>query len=775
MVSVAPAQATDEHSRQARRRGLDVGTSKLCVAEVIIAKLCLSEQEEEVRWRLFDSEAARASAEGRAADCARFRAEQARLCKPFPRMGLQDALILTQNLKSNLFEQALRDDLAEVYWSSTAAALHEFLRLAGNRLPEKSYTETREAFRTMATSVGLTKFCISVLCSAPESVLRQHLEDLRGSIQQQNDVLLSKLRTASRSMLEYGRKALIAILDDPNFLLWLKQGVSSDGGQRVGSSNPFSLQTSCLDAFHFEHFKNSTQNSKYCTSSTAAKIFQILSARIQSTLLRQEALPSFQYVLSISRTDNVNRKEEESKPLSNQSNKVVFLPSVLFICVGIAAIITSNLFVQSITSGVRYRDLIYSATNTVADLQVFAGDFATAMLDLMTCIDPELAQDLKKISPAQYATQLKSWPPLLNAISAITHDPSIVGATREVQDAVLSSVKAAIPNIMTGVVAVTVQTMTSSLSSGQSMSAATASATTAAQQVAVQAVNQLIANETQNPKVTGLISSFPGLIAPAVQQQLINLSRPEIIATLPLVGPTLACLSSTLSSGNVQTVVQLGKKYTNARKIPKVSFFQSVAADPCRENLEIDACSEQWKQVYPASAASRQQLYVISTQSSNSFPDFVFSMMNKSAKPYSVSKSCQYYESLGCSSVATLTVQARSVAGWGEFVNSTRDLIDSYLNPFNDTIDYASDFARRSVLPCFIFGHVVAFVSAMIMTLNVLYRFQQRLVEMRAGKQPYKYVFQKTSPTFFSSTSTPTLGGMVLATAYAQYYVRFLD
>jgi hypothetical protein len=109
------------------------------------------------------------------------------------------------------------------------------------------------------------------------------------------------------------------------------------------------------------------------------------------------------------------------------------------------------------------------------------------------------------------------------------------------------------------------------------------------------------------------------------------------------------------------------------------------------------------------------------------------------------------------------------------------------MSPFNDTLNYGTDFARRSVLPCFVTGHALAFASSIFITCNVLYQFQRRLIEMREGKQPYNYVLKKTlqnpvlqkrasktSTEFstFSSTSTPTLGGMVLATAYAQYYVR---
>ena len=377
--------------------------------------------------------------------------------------------------------------------------------------------------------------------------------------------------------------------------------------------------------------------------------------------------PSLQHVLSITRGDSENsdaaiekefieskKPEEVNKISKSTEKKSAFLPSVLFICVGIAAIITSNLFVNSVASGVRYRDLIYSATNTVKDLQVFAGDFATATLDLMTCIDPELVQNLKKLSTSQYAAQLKSWPPLLNAISSISHDPSIVGTSLEVQKTVLASVEAAIPNIVTKIVLVSVQTMSSSLASANpSLQAAAATATITAQQAAVAAISELIASETQNSKVIGLVSSFPGLIASAVERQMINLSRPEIVSTLPVVGPTLACLSSTLSSSNVQSVVQQGIKYTNGLKIPKVSLLQSVFTDPCRQNLDIDDCSEQWKQVYPVSAAARQQLYLLSVETPDKFPEFMFSMLNTTAKPYSVSKSCQYYESLGCSSRST--------------------------------------------------------------------------------------------------------------------------
>jgi hypothetical protein len=55
----------------------------------------------------------------------------------------------------------------------------------------------------------------------------------------------------------------------------------------------------------------------------------------------------------------------------------------------------------------------------------------------------------------------------------------------------------------------------------------------------------------------------------------------------------------------------------------------------------------------------------------------------------------------------------------------------------------------------------VACVLAIGTSFAVLYRFQQRLLQMRAGKDPYKEMLEVTPLTSFSDSSTPSLGGMV--------------
>ena len=64
-------------------------------------------------------------------------------------------------------------------------------------------------------------------------------------------------------------------------------------------------------------------------------------------------------------------------------------------------------------------------------------------------------------------------------------------------------------------------------------------------------------------------------------------------------------------------------------------------------------------------------------------------------------------------------------------------------------------------MPCWLTGHSVACVLAIAASIAVLYRFQQRLLQMRKGKDPYKDMLDDTPITSFSDSSTPALGGMV--------------
>ena len=417
--------------------------------------------------------------------------------------------------------------------------------------------------------------------------------------------------------------------------------------------------------------------------------------------------------------------------------------------------------------------LISDGVNVVQDLQAFVGEFAVAVLDLMLCVDPNAIETLRTLSPKSYANDLKTWPPLVNAIAAVSRDPAISAAVADLETAVIDSQVAGLSFVTTQVATVAITTMINSLSSGSSSSAAATSATAAAQQATVSAVTQMLIRTASNPELKAYADTIPGLIVPAIQNQIANLTRPEVVATLPVIGPTIVCLGRKLSSPAVSDVIRRGQDYIKKQTIPKISLISSSVVDPCRESLDIYDCADNWKNVYPSILEQRQDIYQLSKTPGDSL-DVLYYSMNQSALPYSSSTIpdyCQLYESLGCSAVATMTLQSRSVAGWGQYVNATRDLIDSYLTPLNDTISYVTYYADTRVLPCFLTGHIAAFVSSIAITCNVLVQFNRRIIEMRQGKNPYRGVFEKTDPATFSSTSTPTLGGMVVATAFAQYYV----
>ena len=105
------------------------------------------------------------------------------------------------------------------------------------------------------------------------------------------------------------------------------------------------------------------------------------------------------------------------------------------------------------------------------------------------------------------------------------------------------------------------------------------------------------------------------------------------------------------------------------------------------------------------------------------------------------------------------------------FLNTTRDLISTYLSPINDTLSYVKDYAEYRFFPCFIISHVIAFVCAIAVSLTVPRQFCKRLVDLRQGKHPYQHLLEHSDQSTYSSTTTPTLAGMVIATAYAQFYV----
>jgi hypothetical protein len=312
--------------------------------------------------------------------------------------------------------------------------------------------------------------------------------------------------------------------------------------------------------------------------------------------------------------------------------------------------------------------------------------------------------------------------------------------------------------------------------SGQpALQQAAQAAATRAQRAVADGVAQIAAAQASSSRdaLRVLLAGVPRLVAPALERQLQNLTRPEVVATLPVVGPTLACLSAQLASGRVNKVVNTAKRFADGLKVPRVALLVTASADPCRDLLDANDCSGHWDSVYPSGLPARQELFGLALGLSG-LPEPVLDAMNQSAAAYStatVPRACTVYESLGCASITTVSVEVRRATGWLDFVNTTRDLMDTYLGPIDETLNYVTYYVDTRIFPCYVTGHVVGFVSAMVITLNVLHQFNCRLIEMREGKRPYKHVFAITQQSTFSSTSTPTLGGMVLATAYAQYYV----
>jgi hypothetical protein len=370
----------------------------------------------------------------------------------------------------------------------------------------------------------------------------------------------------------------------------------------------------------------------------------------------------------------------------------------------------------------------------VRGLQAFAVDLSVSLLNLMTCVDPAAIDAIRALSPKAYAESLKTWPPLTNAIAAAARDPAILAAVASVKGGALTGFQAAMEDVMSQVTATTIAAFQASLAGNPSPVAATAAATAAAKAAASGLVPQVAARVAADPALSGLVSTVPGAIVAAMAAQLPNLTRPEIVATLPILGPTLACLASQLSSPAVAGVIQSGIKYARSQTLPRVGLIDVASVDPCRDSLEVYGCADRWRAAYPPVTAQRQDLFQRS-QAGDGL-DALYGGLNRSAVAYDQAAGggfCDEYESHGCSAVLSVLVKYRSVSGWGQFVNRTREVIDSYVVPFNDTINYVSYYAEERVLPCFLTGHVLAFVSSVVITCNVLWQVVS--VMLRHGRK----------------------------------------
>ena len=772
VVSVTPTEAQARDRSCAKKLGIRSQEVSVVQAEVIIARLCFTQQDETMRWSLYEKEIKRALEGNLIKDGLRLKAEQASLARPAPRTCIHDAHIFSEGLRSELFRQAVEDGLDQVYWGSVSTGLREYVRLEGNARADRSQTETRTLFRAKASSLGMPGADITVICSISEGELRMALDNLNSVELTESDVVVGQYRSLARRILEEKRLILSQLVVQADFNSWLKTDSTSDhdllNGTRRGASNEFSLAMSCLDAFHFEHFKEHINVSMHRRTTSSKKMFEILKSRVIKDGLVD--IGNKLCVLGVSELSMTTCAEDEPEDPGNASN-VTFLPSILFICVGIAVIITSLLFANTLSNSISYRNLLNEAVNIVSNIQSFAGEFSVAVLDLMLCVDPNIIQTLRTLTPQQYANDLKTWPPLVNAISQVSNDPALNIAG--IERAVVQTLTSGIDGVMVQVASVAVTTMMNSLQNGTSVAAAGVSAAAAAKQATGAAVSQLVATITTNPVLSSYKSTLPGILTAAIEMQLLNLTQPAVISTLPVFGPTLICLGNVLSAPAVASVINQGINYIESQKIPKISLLNASALDPCRESLEIYDCAIHWKNVYPTIQKQRNDLYQLSKMQGDT-SDVVYHVMNESAQPYSsttVPEFCQTYESEGCVAVLSALYQSRSTGEWVQFVNTTRDLINSYLTPLNDTINYVTYYADERMMPCFLTGHVTAFFSAIIITCNVLVQFNRRIIEMRQGKNPYHGVFEKTDPATFSSTSTPTLGGMVVATAFAQYYV----
>jgi hypothetical protein len=92
--------------------------------------------------------------------------------------------------------------------------------------------------------------------------------------------------------------------------------------------------------------------------------------------------------------------------------QTAFIPSILFICVGIAVMIILTNFVFQLALGVQSRNAINDIVSKSIDFNFIFQNMAIGSLNLATCIDSLQLKAMQNVKLNTYINQLTDWPPV---------------------------------------------------------------------------------------------------------------------------------------------------------------------------------------------------------------------------------------------------------------------------------------------------------------------------------------------------------------------------
>jgi hypothetical protein len=327
------------------------------------------------------------------------------------------------------------------------------------------------------SNVVLSKMEKELLCSLSE-------EDLLNLIKSPNEI---DLREIVKDVYLVGRLQLAERLSNSAFLTWI------DESSRLGAAdipradkNPFPHESSALDAFHLSQKQCFVEKPLMRVPALQTNLVRRVRDRPGPKPLRGEGC--FHLMLGVSEAREEwaawagDDKEKRAVHLNKaESNNAAFVPSMLFICVGIATIIILTNFVQQTAVAVEVKGTLSDVVSKISTINDIFQSLAIACLNLATCVDPIQLKVMAGVKLATYSQQLVEWSPVATEITQVK--------------------------------------------------------------------NQIF----QDPDPFTLLQDLPGIFLASFSAVLENVTRPEVLSTIPVYGPTLQCVFGQLGSNEVQT------------------------------------------------------------------------------------------------------------------------------------------------------------------------------------------------------------------------------
>ena len=603
----APGPDHLTRARQLKVGGGEDGT--VILVEAILVRDC------EQRALVLRSEERRATGNGRVQDAARLRAERWRAEAGMDRSSPRDARLLVKILGSDLFAEAVGDPHAERFFGAAIAALHHFCRsqlvAAVDRAPLAVVEQFKAAAATAAATAGLGANHMELLCLLPEAELKNlAVSGMAHEI----------LKDKAVGIYHRGRQQLIGRLCDERFLAWLVEGLRLDADRdRVSASNPFSFESSALDAFTLA--QKAAQAA--CSPARPSIDAPLVRARMVKDVQTggEEGDGScrkgvFKLAIGVSeRRDAWATWADSPKGLLQRFmvGQTAYVPSILFICVGIATVIILTNFVGMIAFGAASRDTINSYMDKLSDFSFIFQNMAIGSLNLASCIDPVQFKVIQTTTLANYLPQLASWDPVAYAIQQAMSNPDLASVLN-IQP-VMDSVQAIETNIgvLEGDVAqiVEIQGAFLNVTSALMSTLASVSASNIASKIGILesqvtqilVIQQQVSNLSNAAKLSvqptlkevsngfggymtnleaQLSQTLPTVVQAAAFSIIANVTQPAVLATLPVFGSTLKCLFAQFGSTEVQGFIAYALALVN-NQTAKAHVQISVGSnDTCR-------------------------------------------------------------------------------------------------------------------------------------------------------------------------------------------------